>query len=61
VKVVWGKTHTAKPAYDKSVEKDLKDYFDKYHTIQLDNYKISDDEIAADGRNSVISHTKAAG
>ncbi|MEO1946435.1 MAG: formylmethanofuran dehydrogenase subunit A [Methylophilaceae bacterium] len=57
VKVVWGKTHTAKPAYDKSVEKDLKDYFDKYHTIQLDNYKISDDEMAADGRNSVASHT----
>jgi len=57
VKVVWGKTHTAKPAYDKSVEKDLKDYFDKYHTTQLDNYKISDDEMAADGRNSVTSHT----
>jgi len=61
VKVVWGKTHTAKPAYDSSVEKDLKDYFDKYHTIQLDNYKISDDEMAADGRNSVISHQKVDG
>ncbi|MFT6393806.1 MAG: formylmethanofuran dehydrogenase subunit A [Methylophilaceae bacterium] len=61
VKVVWGKTHTAKPAYDKSVEKNLKEYFEKYHTIQLDNYKISDDEMAADGRNSVINHTKAAG
>mgnify|MGYP001822536548 FL=1 len=58
VKVVWGKTHTAKPAYDKSVEKGLKDYFDQYHTIQLDNYKISDDEMAADGRNSIINHTK---
>jgi formylmethanofuran dehydrogenase subunit A len=58
VKVVWGKTHTAKPAYDNSVEKGLKDYFDKYHTIQLDNYKISNDEMAADGRNSIINHTK---
>lgn len=58
VKVVWGKTHTAKPAYDKSIEKDLKTYFDKYHTIQLDNYKISNDEMAADGRNSIINHTK---
>lgn len=58
VKVVWGKTHTAKPDFDKSVEKGLKDYFDKYHTIQLDNFKISDDEMAADGRNSVINHTK---
>lgn len=58
VKVVWGKTHTAKPAYDVAVEKGLKDYFDKYHTIQMDNFKISDDEMAADGRNGVINHTK---
>jgi len=58
IKVVWGKTHTAKPAYDKAVEKGLKDYFDKYHTIQLDNFKISDDEIAQDGRNQAINHTK---
>jgi formylmethanofuran dehydrogenase subunit A len=58
VKVVWGKTHTAKPDYDKRVENGLRDYFDKYHTIQLDNFKISDDEMAADGRNSIINHTK---
>lgn len=58
VKVVWGKTHTTKPAYDVGVEKGLKDYFDKYHTIQLDNFKISDDEIAQDGRNQLIDHFK---
>lgn len=58
VKVVWGKTHTTKPAYDAGVEKGLKDYFDKYHTIQLDNFKISNDEIAQDGRNQVIDHFK---
>ena len=45
VKVVWGNTHTAKPSFDLSVEKGLKEYFDKFHTIQLDNFKISDDEI----------------
>jgi len=59
VKVVWGKTHTAKPNFDVGVEKGLKDYFDKYHTIQLDNFKISNDEIAQDGRNAVINHTKS--
>jgi len=56
VKVTWGKTHTAKPAFDISVEKDLKEYFDKYHTIQLDNFKISNDEIAQDGRGAVVTH-----
>lgn len=57
VKVVWGKTHTAKPAFDIGVERDLKKYFDKYHTIQLDNFKISNDEIAEDGRGGIITHT----
>ncbi len=56
VKVVWGKTHTAKPAFDIGVEQDLKKYFNKYHTIQLDNFKISNDEIAEDGRGRVITH-----
>jgi formylmethanofuran dehydrogenase subunit A len=59
IKVVWGKTHTVKPAFDNGVEAGLKDYFDKYHTIQLDNFKISNDEMAADGRNSIINHTKS--
>ena len=54
-KVVWGKTHTAKPKFDIGVEKDLKAYFDKFHTIQLDNFKISNDEIAEDGRNGIIT------
>jgi formylmethanofuran dehydrogenase subunit A len=58
IKVVWGKTHTAKPTYDKGVEKGLKEYFDQYHTIQLDHFKIDNDEIAEDGRNQVINHTK---
>lgn len=56
IKVVWGKTHTTKPAFDIGVEQNLKVYFDKYHTIQLDNFKISNDEIAEDGRGGVIVH-----
>lgn len=56
VKVVWGVTHTAKPAFDIGVEKDLKDYFDRYQTMQLDNFKISNDEISSDGRGQVVTH-----
>ncbi|HEY0841615.1 formylmethanofuran dehydrogenase subunit A [Methylotenera sp.] len=54
VKVVWGATHTAKPAFDIGVEKELKEYFDRYQTIGLDNFKISDAEIFDDGRGSVV-------
>jgi formylmethanofuran dehydrogenase subunit A len=56
IKVVWGVTHTAKPAFDIGVEKDLKDYFDRYQTMQLDNFKISNDEISSDGRGQVVTH-----
>ena len=56
VKVVWGTTHTTKPAFDISVEKDLKDYFNRYHTMQLDNVKIHADEISSDGRGSINVH-----
>jgi formylmethanofuran dehydrogenase subunit A len=56
VKVVWGTTHTTKPSFDIGVEKDLKDYFNQYHTMQLDNFKINDEEISSDGRGSIIVH-----
>ena len=56
VKVVWGTTHTTKPAFDISVEKDLKDYFNRYHTMQLDSVKIHADEISSDGRGSINVH-----
>ena len=56
VKVVWGATHVTKPAFDINVEADLKKYFEKYHTIQIDNFKISNDEIADNGRSKIITH-----
>lgn len=53
VKVTWGTTHVARPDYDLSVERDLKKYFDRYLTMKIGNYKISDDELTEDGRNSI--------
>jgi formylmethanofuran dehydrogenase subunit A len=38
------------------VEKDLKDYFDRYLTMKVGNFKISDDEITEDGRGSLTVH-----
>ena len=58
VKVVWGATHVTKPVFDMNVEADLKKYFEKYHTIQCDNFKISNDEIHDNGRGKIIEHTK---
>jgi len=54
IKVTWGATYTAKPEYDLSIEQDLKQYFDRYHTVQLANFKIDAAEISQDGRGSII-------
>lgn len=54
VKVTWGSTHTVKPDFDKAIEKDLKQYFDRYHTMNMENFKVSAAELEDDGRGKVI-------
>jgi formylmethanofuran dehydrogenase subunit A len=53
IDVTWGTTHVVKPEYDSSIETSLKSYFDRYHTMKMGNFKISDDEIVDDGRGSL--------
>lgn len=60
IKVVQGATHVARPEYDKAIEKPLKEYFDRYHTMRMENFKLSDDEIIEGGRGEiVVQPTKA--
>jgi len=54
VKVTTGGTHVLRPEYDKSIERSLKSYFDKYQTIKLGNFKIDEDEIVEHGNGHVI-------
>jgi formylmethanofuran dehydrogenase subunit A len=57
VKIVWGNVHTVKPEFDRTgAEKDLKDYYDRYLTMKLDNFIIRDEEIEADGRSKIVVH-----
>lgn len=56
-KVSWGNTHVVKPEYDKSIEQQLKTYFERYQTMRMDNFKISDDEMQEFGHaNKLLSH-----
>jgi len=56
VHTTWGTTHVVKPDFDASVEKDLQRYFDRFLTMKLGNFTISDDEITEDGRGSLTVH-----
>ncbi len=61
IKVTWGTTHVVRPEYDDSVEKDLEKYFNRFMTMKLGNFKISDDEITEDGRGSLTVHPTVGG
>lgn len=54
IKVVQGATHVSRPEYDKGIEKLLKEYFDRYHTMRMENFRLSDDEIIEGGRGEII-------
>ena len=54
VKVAQGATHVARPAYDRSIEKPLKSYFDRYLTVRMENFKLADEEIIDGDRGSII-------
>ncbi len=52
VKVTRGSTHVVKPEFDRAIEKELNEYFDRYQTMRLNNFKIGDDEMREIGQGS---------
>ena len=40
VKVTQGNIHIVKPDFDSGIEKQLKPFFDRYHTVKMENFKI---------------------
>jgi formylmethanofuran dehydrogenase subunit A len=60
VKVVNGATHVARPSYDRSIEKSLKTYFDDFHTVRMENFRLSDEEIINEGRGIIIVQPSGA-
>lgn len=61
VKVTDGGTHTLRPGFDKAVLKPLRAYFEQFHTVRLENFRVSDEEIANEGRGRVIVNRLRAG
>jgi formylmethanofuran dehydrogenase subunit A len=57
---VLGAPHGARPDYDKGIEKSLKDYFDRFHTVAMENFKLADDEIVLGDKGSIVVQPTAA-
>ncbi len=60
VNVVQGATHVVRPDYDRSIEKTLKDYFARYHTIGMENFRLGDDEIVDGGMGRLVVQPSGA-
>jgi formylmethanofuran dehydrogenase subunit A len=56
VQVTRGATHVVRPEFDRSIEKSLKDYFSRYHTIAFDNFTIDADELIDCGSRTALEH-----
>ncbi|MBA2350228.1 MAG: formylmethanofuran dehydrogenase subunit A [Burkholderiales bacterium] len=52
VKVTWGNVHVVQPEFDHGIEKRLRPYFERYQTIQLDNFKITADQLRECGHGA---------
>ena len=52
IKVTRGNTHVVKPEFDRSIEKELSEYFDRYQTMRLDSFKIGNDEMSEIGQGA---------
>ncbi|MBI2994848.1 MAG: formylmethanofuran dehydrogenase subunit A [Gammaproteobacteria bacterium] len=51
-----GQVHATRPAYDRGIERVLKQYFDRYHTVSLGNFRIGSDELLGFGRSAISVH-----
>jgi len=56
VKVTRGATHVVRPDFDHGIEKRLRDYFERYHTIGFDNFAIAADELDRFGSREILVH-----
>jgi formylmethanofuran dehydrogenase subunit A len=56
VQVTRGATHTVKPAFDPSIERPLREFFHRYHTIAFDNIPIDAGEMVECGSREVLVH-----
>ena len=57
VDIAWGSTHVARPNFDSGIERGLREHFDRYLTVRLDNFAVADGEIEDGGTGRLVRHT----
>jgi len=57
INTVQGGLHLIRPEYDIQIEKSLKQYFERYHTVNFTNYPLSLDELQQQNQGEVFIHS----
>jgi formylmethanofuran dehydrogenase subunit A len=60
VKITAGNVHTVKPEYDRSIQTDLEDYFERYQTTSAVGFRISRDELCECGSGLIVHDCRKA-
>ena len=56
IEMAWGATHVARPSFDRAIERSLREHFERYQTVRLDNFAIADGEIEDGGQGRLVKH-----
>jgi formylmethanofuran dehydrogenase subunit A len=60
VKITSGSVHTVKPAYDRSIEASVAEYFERYQTTSAASFRISSDELRECGSGLIVHDCRGA-
>jgi formylmethanofuran dehydrogenase subunit A len=53
VEIVHGGTHVVRPEYDRGIERDLSDWYQRYGSCSMENIRLRDEEIEDEGRGAL--------
>jgi formylmethanofuran dehydrogenase subunit A len=56
IEMAWGATHVARPSFDRAIERSLREHFERYQTVRLDNFAIADGEIEDGGLGRLVKY-----
>ena len=56
VDMAWGATHVARPSFDRAIERSLREHFERYQTVRLDNFAIADGAIEDGGHGRLVKY-----
>jgi formylmethanofuran dehydrogenase subunit A len=52
VQIPWGDVHVVRPQFDASIERQIKPYFERFHSMRMENFILGDDEMAEIGNGA---------